>query len=306
MSQDAGKSQRKEAREHAREVRAQYAHEMGAPQLPEEVPGFNEFGHMPFDHLHNTRDLGGLPAADGRRVRPAKLLRSGCLHKASEQDIARLLADYHLEGVVDFRTALEREKEPDPRERMEGVVFYDFPAFDEETVGITHGASLAEDMKAFSAAAATPHQMVMGVYPQALLGKTGLASYASFMDVLLEGDGGTYLWHCTEGKDRAGLGAVIVERALGVPEEYVRQDYLATNLFVRNRAEGLLDEISRKLGVLKVLDAEVDSLFYAFTDYYECAMNAVDEQFGSFDNYLAEGLNFGLEKQQALREKYLV
>lgn len=278
----------------------------GHIELPEPIPGFNEFGHIPLEKLHNTRDLGGLPAADGRRIRPALLLRSGCLHKASEQDIATLLADYRLEGVVDFRTAVERGKEPDPRERMEGVVFYDFPAFSMEAVGITHGASLAQELKALSADSARPHEMVRSLYPKMLLGDEGRESYRSFMDVLLEGNGGAYLWHCTEGKDRAGLAAVIVERALGVPEEFVKRDYLATNLFVRNRAETMLDAVRDKLHLLKGVDADVDSLFYAFSDYYEAAMTAVEKEYGSFDTYLERGLDFGPDKQKALREKYLV
>lgn len=60
--------------------------------------------------------------------------------------------------------------------------------------------------------------------------------------------------------------------ALGVPEAYVRADYLATNLFARNRAEGIVDAISKKLGLMKGLDADIDSLFYAYNDYYDCAM----------------------------------
>lgn len=278
----------------------------GHIELPEPIPGFSEFGHIPLEKLHNTRDLGGLPAADGRRIRPALLLRSGCLHKASEQDIATLLADYRLEGVVDFRTAVERDKEPDPRELMEGVAFYDFPAFSVEAVGITHGAGLAQELKALSADSARPHQMVLGMYPKMLLGDEGREAYSSFLEVLLEGNGGAYLWHCTEGKDRAGLGAVLVERALGVPEEFVKRDYLATNLFVRNRVETMLDAVRDKLHLLKGIDADVDSLFYAFSDYYEAAMTAVEQEYGSFDAYLERGLNFGPEKQKALREKYLV
>ena len=79
---------------------------------PEPIPGFPEFGHIPFEGLRNTRDLGGMPTADGRTIAPAKLLRSGALHKASEQDLARLVGDYDLAGVIDFRTQLERDKEP--------------------------------------------------------------------------------------------------------------------------------------------------------------------------------------------------
>lgn len=260
--------------------------------MPEPIPGFPEFGHIPFEGLHNTRDLGGVPAADGRRIAPAKLIRSGCLHKASEQDLARLVGDYDLAGVIDFRTQLERDKEPDPRELMEGVVFYDFPALSGETVGITHGAGVAQDLKTFASYNASPHELVRGMYPQILLDDAGRVAYTSFLEVLLEGDGGAYLWHCSEGKDRAGLGAVIVERALGVPEAYVR-------------AEGIVDAISKKLGLMKGLDADIDSLFYAYNDYYDCAMAAVNANYGSFDAYLAEALDFGPEKRQALRAKYL-
>lgn len=274
-------------------------------ELPEAIPGFSEFGHIPFEGLHNTRDLGGLPAADGRHVRPALLLRSGALHKATENDLARLLADYRLEGVVDFRTELERDKEPDPREFMEGVVFYDFPALSGETVGITHGASLAQDVKTLEAVSVQPHEIVRKMYPQILLGDAGRAAYRGLLNVLLESDGGAVLWHCSEGKDRAGLGAVIVERALGVPEADVRADYLATNLFARNRAEGALDALAAKLPALRGLDADMDSFFYAYADYYDAAMAAVTDAFCTFDAYLAEALDFGPEKQTALREKYL-
>ena len=152
--------------------------------MPEPIPGFPEFGHIPFEGLHNTRDLGGMPAADGRRIAPAKLIRSGCLHKASEQDLARLVGDYDLAGVIDFRTQLERDKEPDPRELMEGVVFYDFPALSGETIGITHGAGVAQDLKTFASYNASPHELVRGMYPQILLDDAGRVAYTSFLEVL--------------------------------------------------------------------------------------------------------------------------
>lgn len=56
---------------------------------------------------------------------------------------------------------------------------------------------------------------------------------------------------------------------------------------------------------MKGLDADIDSLFYAYNDYYDCAMAAVNANYGSFDAYLAKALDFGPEKRQALRAKYL-
>ena len=140
---------------------------------PEPIPGFPEFGHIPFEGLHNTRDLGGMPTADGRTIAPAKLLRSGALHKASEQDLARLVGDYDLAGVIDFRTQLERDKEPDPRELMEGVVFYDFPALSGETIGITHGAGVAQGLKTFASYNAGPHELRVRHVPADPAGRGG-------------------------------------------------------------------------------------------------------------------------------------
>lgn len=275
-----------------------------AVEVPQDIPGFSEFGHIPFEGLHNTRDLGGLPAADGRRIRPARLLRSGDLHHATESDVARLLADYRLEAVVDFRTNLERQKDPDPHDRMDGVVFYDLPVLSMEAVGVTHGGNVAQDLKAL--AGVDVHEMVREVYRKALLAPEGQEAYRSFLRVLLEAeDGGAVLWHCTEGKDRAGLAAVIAERALGVAEADARADYLATNLFARNRAEKVLDDLAEKFPPLRSLDGDIDSVFCAYPDYYDAGMEAVQKEYGTFDAYLNEALDFGPEKQAALREKYL-
>ena len=43
-----------------------------------------------FDRIVNVRDLGGIPAADGKKVRPGRLLRGAALDKASDADLERL------------------------------------------------------------------------------------------------------------------------------------------------------------------------------------------------------------------------
>ena len=70
-------------------------------------------GRIDFEGLPNTRDLGGLPAADGRRVRRGLLLRSGTLYFATSADCRRLIEDYHLRAVVDLRGEDELAEYPD-------------------------------------------------------------------------------------------------------------------------------------------------------------------------------------------------
>ena len=67
---------------------------------------------------HNVRDLAGLPAADGRRVRPGVLLRGDHLDDVTDADLAVLRDAVGLRAVVDLRT--DREA-PEPRPWIESL-----------------------------------------------------------------------------------------------------------------------------------------------------------------------------------------
>ncbi len=274
-------------------------------ELPSAIPGFPDFGHITFEGLPNTRDLGGMPAADGRRIKPGCLLRSGALHHAASSDLERLRADLHLACVVDLRTTLEREKDPDPYRKLPQTAFYDLPVLTGEAVGVTHEGDLGEELKKLAGTQIDIHRIVRSIYEHALVSPAGRIAYGSFLTIALENPEGAILWHCTEGKDRAGLAAVVIERALGVTEQNVKADYLATNLFVRNHLEKMMDELAEKIPGLRGLDNSIDAAFYAFSDYFASAMASIDEAYGSFDAYLEKGLSFGPDKQAALRAKYL-
>ena len=141
-------------------------------------------------------------------------------------------------------------------------------------------------------------------YVTCLLGEDGKRAYREFFETLLAAEDGATLWHCTEGKDRAGLASVLVEYALGVPMPHIRADYLATNLFVRDAAEEILDALAGH-GLLEHVDLDVDSIFYADMDYLDAALEAVEQECGGMDAYLAAVLGVGEHERERLRELYL-
>ena len=76
-------------------------------------------GRIPLEGLPNTRDLGGIRTMEGKKILPARLIRSGALYEATPADLERLVGEWRLGTVVDFRTAVERSQKPDPD--MDGV-----------------------------------------------------------------------------------------------------------------------------------------------------------------------------------------
>lgn len=90
---------------------------------------------IPLENLQNTRDLGGFMTKDGRKVKSHRLIRSGDLKDATENDKKLLVDTYGLNMVIDFRTAQECKDRPDPR--IPGVEYIWHPIFEEKASGIT-------------------------------------------------------------------------------------------------------------------------------------------------------------------------
>ena len=185
----------------------------------------------------NARELGGYTAADGRTVKRGVLLRTARLSDATEEDVERLLSVYHLAVDVDFRGDGEVEKAPDPE--MEGVEYLNIHILDDS-------AGFAEEMDAEMAAleeqgvemdkiAMTRLTMKYGIftdqmYVDFISSDVGKAGYRQFFQALLTlPEDQALLFHCSQGKDRTGCGAMLILFALGADEETVMADFLLTN-----------------------------------------------------------------------------
>lgn len=275
------------------------------PSYPHDIPGFRNFGHVKLRGVSNARDLGGMPAADGKRIARRRLVRSSELHDATPEDIQQLLKMHAVDCVIDFRTDAERKHEPDPMPLMRGVEDIHLPVFTQEAIGITSGGNPMKDMRAMMEYAGKPFEMISELYEKSVLGEPGKKAYTAFFDTLLHEPKGATLWHCTQGKDRTGIGAILVEYVLGVPMEYIRDDYLATNLFVRGWAERIQKFLADKK-FARGIDDDVNAYAFANLCYFDAMIHAIEGAYGSLDNYIVRALDFDSDKQAKLREMYLV
>ncbi len=261
----------------------------------------------------NARELGGYPTQDGRTVKRGVLLRTAKLVNATEEDLERLLSVYHLAVDVDFRGDFEVEKAPDPV--MEGVEYLNIHIIDES-------AGLSEELEAEIAALEaqgveidkiTEIRLFMKyggftdqMYVDFLSSDVGKAGYSRFFQALLTlKEDQALLFHCSQGKDRTGCGAMLLLFVLGADEETIMADFLLTNEYnaalIAAEREYLIEN-----GVGEdELEAFMKTMDQVFPEFMENAIHWMTETYGSPLGYITQALGVTDAEIQALRDKFL-
>ncbi|MBQ8966644.1 tyrosine-protein phosphatase [Ruminococcus sp.] len=273
--------------------------------------------------LQNARELGGYITADNRRVKKGVLLRSAKLSTASEKDISRLREVYHLEKIADFRSDEEINgsaelsfitgtvsSEPDPA--IEGAEYFHMPILDMQSLmqqfsGYDIDPSKGIDQLALLELAVSSGFLGDTLYFGFLDDEAGRRGYSRFFRELLNlSEGRAMLFHCTQGKDRTGVAAMLILSALGVPEDVIVEDYMLTNIYNSERiaAERRMLENSGKIPPDKT-----DAYLMAMDRVNETTMTNViahlKENYGSVNGYIKAELGVTDSELEALREKFL-
>ncbi len=314
-----------------------------APTIESQTLGMEKLG--------NARQLGGYVGADGKVVKDGLLLRTAKLADATQADLDKLVSEYNLGYVVDFRTTAERAQAPDPE--IDGVENVWCSIIDEDSAlgGMASGAaSSASDAESSTqadkdasgnqksaavvggsaAAAGSATSDSAQADPQAVLAATvqqlvGYAKtmdlsdmyvdiadsahsqqgYRQFFDVLLNNkDGKAVLWHCTAGKDRAGLGAVLVLSALGVDRETALEDFDLTNAFNEQSIDAMV-QVAQAQGYSDDDIQAVRDLAGVNRAYMEKALDHIDATYGSMHDYLVNQIGLTEDEIAQLQEMYL-
>ena len=247
---------------------------------------------LPMDGAHNTRELGGYKTTDGKSVKWGMLFRSDKLSDISEAD-QKYLQALGIKKIVDFRS--EEEKTEDPDIIPTGISYVEMPISVDGAMRSKIEAVLkGETDKEVESFLIDANREFVTNYTDV---------YENFLRGLIDEDAPT-LFHCTAGKDRAGFAAAISLIALGVSREDVIEDYMKTNAFTEDRIEEILSQI--KLMSLYQADAEIlRPLIGVEQIYIETAFETAEEEYGSLENFIRDGLNISDEDIQKLRNKFL-
>jgi len=248
--------------------------------------------------LVNFRDLGGLRTAEGKTVKHNRLLRSAQPVKLSADDV-EMLRTHNLKSIVDFRTT--HETTTDPIDTIDGV------SYNHIDIMGKNGAQAADPntwMKMLSQDLNAVELQFIETYKEFAVSESSREGYGEFLRVCANLEDGAILFHCAAGKDRTGLAAAIILRLLGVSEDEIHSDYLKTMEFQEQIATPHIEK-AKVAGMTEKQLESMKVLMGVKKEFLSAALSIAVEQYGSFENYVINGLGIQLDEIERIRNLYL-
>ena len=246
----------------------------------------------------NIRDLGGLRGADGKTIKFGRLFRGGALNKVNDEDV-EILNSLHITDIVDFRSKDEFTHRPDYR--LEGVTYHNFTTFEHEhkKEDIVHDDG---NLLWFMDQGDTGFKHLVRTYKELVDTEEGQQAFANLFKIIMSNDNKVVYFHCSQGKDRVGVAAYLIESALGVDEETKSEDYLFSNIAMEKRRDRLIESVKDRPFYNEQYKNDLLEVFSAKIEYLEEAIEIINSKYGGVISYLENILKVDIKK---LRKMYL-
>lgn len=235
----------------------------------------------------NFRDLTGPGhrTADGGSLRPGLVYRSNEL--ALTEEDAAIVADLGVTAILDLRQGVEVDAHPDTAVTGAAWEHLEVPGIPMEQVAGLDDATRAG-------------VVMQEVYEGFVRHPGARAAFASLLGRIATAES-PLVFHCTAGKDRTGWAAMLILSTCGVPDDVVREDYLATNARSSGTRDKYLGLVREHLGEDRV--AVFEKVLVADERYLDAGLSAVQADYGSIDDYLRSGLGLDDATLDAVRSR---
>lgn len=253
--------------------------------------------------VHNARQLGGYVIGN-KRVKQDLLLRSARLSGLSAEDSALLADRYKVQRIYDFRSEKEILAAPDviPGDASHRSLSLAFSKEEKAGSFDVKTGDEREIVKMLLMYAEHPavQAMCTNMYDVILLEEASQEVYRQFFAdlVTLDPAQGAVLWHCTQGKDRAGCASALLLAALGAERDLIVADFtLSKHYYDPHIAQIEATTEAQKMALTTLISAN--------PTVFEATLDKVEARYGSLRGYLTECLGVTPEMMETLREKYL-
>lgn len=272
----------------------------GFPAKSHEIVGLN--------NVENARDLGGYEVIiDGQdyRIKDELLFRTGNLHDA---DVSELIA-LGVDKVIDLRTNLEILRKPDVKDS--DIEYVSISMLTIPNLFVMETADWKTLLGAITSGIMETWDT--NLYRQYIQDPSAYKATQKFFDEILDSAdaGESVLWHCTAGKDRTGIEAMLLMAALGFDfETTIKQDFLLTNAFYKDKAEASYRKAYDILHI-KAIANEFYNYEIVKESWLDISMDVMKRMTGESDSndalkaYLNQYAGVSNKEMETLRDYYL-
>ena len=265
-----------------------------APAQPEREPG----APLPFVGGSNFRELGGYPADEGKRVRWGQIYRGIPTAKLVGPGDRARLDGLGLRLILDLRGTEEAAALPDyvpdgaRLVRLCGLC-------DEE--GREMSFAPADIARLLGGEPDTGFNAVQAVYRRML---TGNRAFRELFRALEAGET-PILFHCSAGKDRTGMAAMLILLALGAPEQVIREDFARTNICRAAEIQAYCDEHAEEIARQPEREAYYRGVAGVYPEAAQFVLDTMRQDYGSPEAYLEAEYGLTPARLMRLRRMYL-
>ncbi|WP_182358553.1 tyrosine-protein phosphatase [Tomitella gaofuii] len=253
---------------------------------------------------HNVRDMGGFTTKDGHTTAWGKVFRADSLTELTDEDDAALAAA-DVATVVDYRGKSEIAK--NGQDQLPASTKYvNLPVLDKNTEALSNAIQ-----KALKTGNQQVMQDMLGDGKARQIGDEGfvdqlnspkaMAAYGKTLELIANSDG-ALMYHCTSGKDRTGMMSALLLGILGVSDEAIIDDFVASNTYNREHNEKTYKYLEGK-GVDISL---VKPLMEQRPSQIKPVLDAVHNTYGGWDKFAHDVLGLDSQTLTQLRDKMLV
>jgi protein-tyrosine phosphatase len=251
--------------------------------------------------VHNARQLGGYKIGD-QRIKDNLLLRTAKISELSEEDSALLCDKYKVQCIYDFRGKTESLSAPDIIPGTARYLSLALSFGEKESEADTKFENEEQMIGMLLQYADHPSVQAMctSMYDVIFFEESSQEVYRQFFTDLLTVDPeeGAVLWHCTQGKDRAGCASAMLLAALGADRSLIMADFILSKEYY----DPMVSQIPTTTDVQRNV---INTLISANPTIFEATLDKVDEKYGSLTNYLTQCIGVTPDMMQLLRDRYL-
>lgn len=253
------------------------------------------------ENVNNARHLGGYRI--GRKtIKDNLLLRTAKLSDMTVADSTLLCEKYKVQCIYDFRGQDETISEPDIIPGNARYLSLSISFSKGNSQSGTGNGNKEDVIKLLLENAEHPaiQNMCANMYDIIFFEESSQEVYRKFFADLvnLNPEDGALLWHCTQGKDRAGCASAMLLAALGAERDIIMADFILSKDYYDPMTSQIKTQTETQRNV-------INTLISANPVIFEASLDKIDQKYGSLRNYLTECIGVTPQMMETLREKYL-